>query len=455
MKRLVVGEHSRIARTAQAGAPPAGGGAALDGHLYDRLRRFDCEGRPSADRVFDWRDGHTRTAQWVGVVQVPGVQVEILPKVDASEGAADWGTPARANLLYMLSVSGDIPVRSREVARLVTRKAPLSETLAKIFAERLQEELLRGPERGYQQREENLRSFKGKLLISAQSRSNAAHRERFFCRFEEFSDDTAMNRIFRAACRALLVLTQAPATQDVLRRCLLLLDGASDVEVQDADFNAIAINRQNQRFEEVLRFCRLILGGRTPTIQAGGTRSFSLLFDMNKVFERFVAALLCRYVAPRIEGIHIHPQAVKHRRHLMECEGSGVLGLEPDILIEGHGRHLVIDTKWKVLSAVKRGRGGVADSDLYQLYAYTRRYESQRSILLYPDLPGLEARNFDVLDGKGERSGEQIAIRQLRLHRDLTTREEHEKIVGELEALVREGLGLGPAVAEADQGHAA
>ena len=120
---------------------------------------------------------------------------------------------ARSNLLYMLSVAGQVPVRERDVARLASRKASLSETLAAIFADRLRRELLRGPERAYIRREENLRQFKGKLLIAQQALHNAAHRERFFCRFDEFSEDTLMNRIFRAACQVLLDATHTPSTQ--------------------------------------------------------------------------------------------------------------------------------------------------------------------------------------------------------------------------------------------------
>lgn len=451
MRRIVVGEHSRITRKKSTSPTLDVAKGVLEEHLYDRLRRFDRDGRPPGDQVFDWRDGYARTAQWVGVIQVPGVQIEILPKVDSLGDEDDWGKDAqfaaRKNLLYMLAVGGDVPVRSRDVAKLATRRAPLSETLAAIFADRLRRELLCGPERGYQHREENLRSFKGKLLISDQARANAAHRERFYCRFDEFSDDTAMNRIFKAACRVLHGVTGTPATQDVLRQCLLLLDGVSDVEVQDADFSAIAINRQNQRFEDVLRFCRLILARRTPTIEAGGTRSFSLLFDMNKVFERFVAALLHRYVAPRLDNVQVYPQARSHRRHLMECDGAGVLRLEPDILIEASGRRLIMDTKWKRLTPGKRGRGGVAGADLYQLYAYIRRYDSRHSVLLYPHTPGIEPRDFHVLDGTHRHSGERVAIRQVSLHRNLSAESERAQLIGELEAIVREGLGMPQAAA--------
>jgi 5-methylcytosine-specific restriction enzyme subunit McrC len=428
---------------------PGGGDIArLDRHLYDRLRAFDRRHRDERDRVFEWSDGFARTTQWVGVVQVPGLQVEILPKIDVLAGqearpdTEEAQYEVRRNLLYMLSVSGDVPVRSREVARLAIRHAPLSETLSAIFASRLRQELLLGTERNYMEKEENLRRFKGKLLVAHQTLLNSAHRERFFCRYDEFSDDTPMNRIFKASCRMLLELTHMPSSQEALRHCLLLLDGVADVEIQDADFDRIELNRNNERFEDVLEFCRLLISGRTPTVEAGGIRTFSLLFDMNTVFERFVASFLRRYVVSRLPGVEVFPQAVHHKRHLMECESKGVLCLKPDLLIESTSCRLVMDTKWKLLSPGKRGRGGVSESDLYQLYAYTRRYGCSRSILLYPAVPGLESRDFRLLDADGARSGEEIAIRMIDLHRDLHLESERLALAKELEKVVCEGLQL-------------
>jgi len=448
LNRLVVNEHTRIER--RSGQAEVGHDCAcLDSHHYDRLHAFDRMNREDRDRVFDWSDGYARTTQWVGVVQVPGVQIEILPKIDALAGAEakpdseEAQYEARRNLLYMLSVSGDVPVRSRDVARLAVRQAPLTETLAALFANRLRQELLRGPERAYQEHEANLRSFKGKLLVAQQVLHNAAHRERFYCRYDEFSDDTLMNRIFRAACRVLLEVTRTPATQDALWQCMLLLDNVTEVEIRDADFGLITINRQNERFEDVLRFCRLLLSGQTPTIQAGGSRTFSLLFDMNKVFEGFVAGFLNRYVAQRFADVEVLPHAGHHKRHLMESDGLGVLRLEPDILVEGpEGPRLVIDTKWKLLSSSRRGRGGVAESDLYQLYAYTRRYGCARSVLLYPYTPGLESQDFDVLDAEGKRK-ERVSVRHVMLHRNLHQEAERVALADEMEGILREGLGLG------------
>lgn len=448
MRRLVVTEHTRIERCEVGEMPKREGTEQLESHLYDRLKLFDRKRREEKDKVFEWNDGFLRTTQWVGVVQIPGLQIEILPKIDAPASNAlpegdEAQYEARRNLLYMLSISGDVPVRSRDVARLAIRKAALSETLAAIFASRLRQELLRGLERGYIEKQGNIRQFKGKLLVSEQVLYNSANRERFYCLHDEFSDDTLINQVFRVSCKTLLDVTRTPKTQDILRQCLLLLGNVSDVEIQNADFKRIAINRQNERFEDILSFCQLLLSGRTPMIQAGQTYTFSLLFDMNKVFERFIAAFIQRYVAPRL-GVQVFPQATHHKRYFMQSEGKSVLRLEPDLLIESQNNRLIMDTKWKLLAAKKRGLGGVSDSDLYQLYAYTRRYGCTNSVLLYPYIPGLQSRDFKVLGDGDTFSGEQVAIRQVSLHRNLYQESQRQDLTDELEAILREGLQLPP-----------
>jgi 5-methylcytosine-specific restriction endonuclease McrBC regulatory subunit McrC len=100
---------------------------------------------------------------------------------------------------------------------------------------------------------------------------------------------------------------------------------------------------------------------------------------------------------------------------------------------------MVIDTKWKLLSPGKKGRNGVAEADLYQLYAYARRYGCARSVLLYPHTNGLEASDFHVLDADGALSSERISVRQIRLqgiHQD----HQRQNLTRELEVILREGL---------------
>ena len=124
----------------------------------------------------------------------------------------------------------------------------------------------------------------------------------------------------------------------------------------------------------------------------------------------------------------------------MHHNERGVLPLRPDLLVEApDGRRLVIDTKWKRLGE-SGTRGGVATSDLYQLYAYTRRYGCARSVLLYPHATGVIPRDFDIVDSAGSLSGEQVRIRFANLHRDLHQESERNQLANELAQIVIDGL---------------
>lgn len=446
MKRLVISEHGRIWKGSGAGLDKAVREERLwlDSRRYRLLQRFDRIHARGGQNIFTWYDDHVKALQWVGVIQLGGVQVEILPKIDEQDGVPDgyWGQ-ARRNLLYMLAVAGDIPIRFRDIARLTVRQAPLNETLCAIFARHLLAELLRGAERAYISKQENLRTFKGRLVINRHVLHNGGHRERFYCRYDEFSDDTVMNRVFKATCKILLTTTTTPATQDSLHHCLLILDGVRDELILENHFKQVQFSRQNERFLEIFNFCRLIHQGLSPNASAGGERTYSLLFDMNAVFERFIAAFIKKQVMQRLPGYEIFPQARHNRRYLMESStGKGILQMAPDILIrDPAGKYLVIDTKWKRLKPTNAGnQGNVSSGDLYQLYAYTHRYNCQQSFLLYPQVPGVVAQDYHLFDRHDQLTDSKVGVRLVNLHRNLHSEQERVALADELEDLILAGF---------------
>ena len=49
-----------------------------------------------------------------------------------------------------------------------------------------------------------------------------------------------------------------------------------------------------------------------------------------------------------------------------------------------------MDTKWKLLCDNPVKNYGISQSDMYQMYAYSRRYNVERVILLYPAVEDME-----------------------------------------------------------------
>ena len=430
MRNIVVREHERL----RFGDIDPG----LKQRLFKRLERFDT--RDYDDPVFFWGNGFLKARQWIGVVQVPGLQVEILPKITGLGDDEPGRNGARANLLYMLQVAGELRFRDRATAGFLGIGVPLLDVVVRMFAAHLWRELLRGLDSGYVHREGNLLRFKGKLLITEHLRHNAAHRERFFCHFDEFLPDTKINRVFKAACRRLLNVTQRPATQESLRQCLLLLDDVQDLPILPTVFEEMVFTRQNRRFEDLFRFCRWVIENQSPSMRAGKQQSFSMLFNMNTVFEKFIAEFLRRRVGTDL-GCTIRAQSKGRAEWLMRPHGGGRGGvlLRPDVLVErarlGSESVLVIDTKWKDLGEKSRPR----NPDMYQLYAYLRRFGGERGILLYPKTTDRQEPVFDVLEQGGETSGE-VCVRFVNLSRDFRKKKERDNLASELREMVSGGL---------------
>lgn len=60
--------------------------------------------------------------------------------------------------------------------------------------------------------------------------------------------------------------------------------------------------------------------------------------------------------------------------------------LRPDIIVKKtDGTVIVMDTKWKVLVDDERKNYGISQSDMYQIYAYAKKYNSQKVLIIYPN----------------------------------------------------------------------
>jgi 5-methylcytosine-specific restriction enzyme subunit McrC len=453
MLRVAVIERGRIVRgdTDDLDITKTGGPAyrVLPRQLYDRLVRHEIEHverQKYKSRIIDWRRDHGVVGQWVGVLQIPGLQLEILPKTDGheppedAEGEQDFLGHTRANLASMLLRGGLVAVRSRGVADLSLLRGSIHDRLVDAFLERAVFELQRGLDRGYSSEEENLLALRGKLLVGQQVTRNAAQRHRFYCRHDVMSEATPICIRIKQACRVLVERSLPSSVSVKAHDVLAMLDEVPDFAHRQGEPDP-TFTRQNERFSDIYRFSCMVLEGQAADVKSGQVETFSLLFDMDQVFERFIAAFVISEVVPRIDGAAARAQGLGDRRELLrDTKGSGTLHLKPDLLVERGNQTLVIDTKWKRLDAHKLARPD--NSDLYQLYAYLHRYECQHAYLLYPKVAGVDPRTFAALRGHNADKSGQIGVRFVDESRNLRNREERDQLAEELAALVREGLGL-------------
>lgn len=321
-------------------------------------------------------------SQYVGAVQIGSLTVEVLPKVEGIDG-----TTMRRNLVAMLSVAYGLQVSVGEAASVATQRFGLLEFLVRLFANRLFAELHRGLVRRYEAREENLSVLRGRILIGEQIRRNQAVPERFYCGFEEFTEDNPLNRILKAALRLLLAFSRNMDNQRSLGELLLAFEGIADVDRRSLPWDEIRIDRLNARYLPCLNLASLFLRQTPPDVTAGSTGGLSVFFDMNVLFEEYVGRVAAGVLRPLGFDVRLQDK----RRYLVydEVAERDAFLLKPDIVGRVAERPVwIIDTKWKELSQ-QEAKEGVSQTDMYQMYAYAQRYECPDVVLMYPHHAGL------------------------------------------------------------------
>ena len=312
-----------------------------------------------------------KAQQVVGVLAVPGRTLEILPKIDGESH------DVRDALVQMLMVAHDFRVVDSALAGMARQAYGLLELLIRLFAGRLLAAVLHGLPRRYVVHEEDLRLLRGRLDVVRQFTRHAVRPDRLACRFDELSEDTPMNRVLKAAVSRLAHITHSAANARLLAELAARFEftGDSSRPLEEP----VLLDRTNAAFHDMYRLARLFLSGEWQSTAAGRPAGFALLFPMNDLFEAFIGRSLQRALAPR----RVCLQA--RGRHALKDEVTGkpLFAMRPDAVVEPPGARIVLDTKWKALDPARRDLR-IAQGDIYQMLAYSRAYQADRAILLYP-----------------------------------------------------------------------
>jgi 5-methylcytosine-specific restriction enzyme subunit McrC len=340
---------------------------------------------------------HVRAGQLVGVLAAEGCSLEILPKIDPADPEED-GT-IRRRLVRMIALSLGLDIGAGDAAAMGRQDASLLDILIRLFADRLLAETRRGLPRAYIEHEDDLPALRGRLDVIRQFTVHAVRPDRLACRFDTLSSDIPLLQAMKACVVFLGKHARAPETRRRLDELRFVLAEVADVRPCDIPWTRITIDRTRRRWGALLELARLFFGRQWQATHHDAARSagLSLLFPMNDLFERYVAALLRR----ALTGTGLTVDAQGGRRFCLTDDapsGRQLFQTRPDLIIRNAAGQpvMVIDTKWKRLHRnVDDAKPGVSQGDVYQLMAYGRLYECHELVLLYPHHAGLGPDRFE------------------------------------------------------------
>jgi 5-methylcytosine-specific restriction enzyme subunit McrC len=363
-------------------------------HFADRLaalaRRSPLAGS-GGDGVLEQGRHHLRARGVVGILAASGCSLEILPKIEVSqaENACQQLAATRKCLIHMLAVAFDLKVDIGSITDLAWQRETLLEILVRIFCGKLTEAVRKGMPRAYVERTDDLRALRGGLDATRQFTQHAANPSRLACRFDELSEDSALNRIMKAAVAHLFNASRSAENRQRLRELAFVYADVAETSVTELRWDAVLLDRTNRRWQELLDMAQLFLQGRYQTTTGGASRGAAMLFEMNALFEAYVGRLITRALVGT--DLSVSLQGGRLFCLSSETSGRGLFQTKPDILIRRAGSVIhVIDTKWKRISSqVDDPKRGVSQADVYQMMAYAQVYRAPRLTLLYPHHSGL------------------------------------------------------------------
>lgn len=327
--------------------------------------------------------GEILTARsYVGLITLDdGTCIEILPKIAGLSPDAAGRDAARKIFLRMLRALDDAPCKSLSFSRLAAEDCDLLEIFIGMFLDEAARLVAQGLRSAYQGVERNERVYKGRLLHSQHLRHNLVRGDRFFLRHDEFSIDRPENRLIKTTLARLRTLGRTARNRRRAVQLLGALDGVRLSSAMEKDFAACRDDRTMAAYSRLLPWCRVFLQREAFTPFSGPHVAISLLFPMERLFESSIGALARKHCGNRMKV------RLQESRHSLFEEGGRRLGaLRPDMVLSAAGGDdavLVLDTKWKIVDATAPD-SGVAQADLYQMYAYGKKYAAKRVVLLYP-----------------------------------------------------------------------
>lgn len=351
-------------------------------HHFDAMVKFN---ELHQNKYFTIIHKGIRFGSYVGVIQIGGLAIEILPKADNNENANKnlWQNV----LLNMLKVCKHIQVESISETQLKKRYHSILDVYFELYLNEVERLVKKGLIKKYRKNQSNQNALKGKLLFAQNIQQNLVHKEQFYCEHQVYDKNHLLHQIL---FKGLLVLKTFvnDSLKDKLNRLLFEFQDFENINIQKKHFDKIIIDRKNNDYQKAIDIAKIIILNYSPSLNYGNDNLLTLLFDMNALWEEYIFRILQKHKTDEIEVSFQNSDKFWENKRI-----------RPDIVLKTKDENFVIDTKWKIVEA-----NNPSDDDLKQMFVYNLHWKAEKTLLLYPKTNQIDSNfgtfHFDNLGKK-------------------------------------------------------
>lgn len=320
-------------------------------------------------QYFDLKHNGVVFKQFVGVIQVDDLTIEILPKIDRyepEENKARWHDV----LLEMLKVTKKLKIQQVGQANVSRQSIHLLDIYFEWFLSEVQLLIHQGLIKQYYKETGNVKALKGKLEFAGHIQKNLVHKERFYTTHQVYDKDHLIHQVLGQALGIIATLSKGNYLYGKCKTVQLDFPEVKAIKANENTFSKIPKSRKTAPYDTALAIARLIILNYAPNVSSGSEKMLALLFDMNRLWEEYVLIRLKQ--ACHGKDVDVYGQSSK-------SFWNGIT-IRPDIIVKKNNEVvLIIDTKWKNIDQSKP-----STHDLRQMYVYNQFWKSERALLLYP-----------------------------------------------------------------------
>ena len=319
---------------------------------------------------------------YVGVIQIGGLTIEILPKADYDENPNEnlW----QGVLLNMLKICKQINVDNVSETTLKKRQNSILNVYLEMYLNEVERLIKKGLIKRYRRVQNNQLALKGKLVFAKNIQKNVAHKELFYCEHQVYDKDHLIHQILFKALNILDNMLYG-GLRDKLKRVIFQFKDFKNSNITSKHFDKINLDRQSIPYQKALDIAKMLILNYSPNLNAGSDNMLTLLFDMNVLWEEYIYRVLQKH---KPENISISFQNKKD----FWSSNIKTKTIRPDIVIIDSSNKpsttYVLDTKWKI-----RDSNNPDDGDLKQMFTYNLYWKAEKSLLLFPRINQVDS-NF-------------------------------------------------------------
>lgn len=337
---------------------------------------------------------------YVGLIQLRNnFQIQILPKILFTSGEKD---KTKQIFIKMLCSLKDFPCKSFKNGNVMVEHMNLYEIFINMYLQELRQLVKKGLKSSYLDCKDNLAIYKGKLLVNEHIKHNIGRKERFYVEYSEYHINRPENKLIKSTLTKLQKMTKSAENAKEIRQLLTFFELVEPSTNFNMDFSKIVSDRNSKDYEMLMKWSRVFLMNKSFTPFSGTEYAKTLLFPMEKVFESYVSENI-KKVFGKVGWTVSSQDKTHYLFDTLNGEKHKKFSLRPDIVVvRDNGSVIILDTKWKKLVFNERKNFGISQADMYQMYAYSKKYNTSEIWLLYPineEMRNHEQIVFDSGDG--------------------------------------------------------